>query len=68
MLSLGNDRTPKIDVRPDGRTSSLIYGRTPDRTVRSGRTYGRTITGPITGPRTGPKTGLSSDDGCNLTE
>ena len=31
-FSLGNDRTPKIDVRPDGRTSSLIYGRTPDRT------------------------------------
>ena len=29
---LGNDRTPEIEVRPDGRTSLLRSGRTPDRT------------------------------------
>ena len=67
LLKLGNDRTPKIAVRLDGRTSPLVYDRTPDRTGRSGRMYGRTITGLITGPRTGPKTGPTSDDDNSQT-
>ena len=63
-LILGNDRTPKIKVRPDGRTSSLWVrpDAGPDRTGSSGRTYRRTVTGPITGPRPDPKTGPTSDD------
>ena len=60
---LGNDRTPKNEVRPDHRTSpSLVRPDAgPDRTGRSGRTYRRTETGPITEPRPDPKTGPTSD-------
>ena len=44
---------PKIEVRPDGRTSFLWVrpDAGPDRTGSSGRTYRRTVTGPITEPR-----------------
>ena len=63
VLILGNDRTPKNEVRPDHRTSpSLVRPDAgPDRTGRSGRTYRRTETGPITEPRPDPKTGPTSD-------
>ena len=62
--TLGNDRTPKIEVRPDGRTSSLWVrpDAGPDRTGSSGRTYRRTVTGPITEPRPDRQTGPTSDD------
>ena len=61
---VGNDRTLQIEVRPDGRTSSLWVrpDAGPDRTGSSGRTYRRTVTGPITEPRPDPETGPTSDD------
>ena len=61
---IGNDRTLQIEVRPDGRTSSLWVrpDAGPDRTGSSGRTYRRTVTGPITEPRPDPETGPTSDD------
>ena len=63
-MSIGNDRTLQIEVRPDGRTSSLWVrpDAGPDRTGSSGRTYRRTVTGPITEPRPDPETGPTSDD------
>ena len=64
LSSLGNDRTLQIEVRPDGRTSSLWVrpDAGPDRTGSSGRTYRRTVTGPITEPRPDPETGPTPDD------
>ena len=63
-LILGNDRTPQIEVRPDGRTSSpwVRPDAGPDRTGSSSRTYHRTVTGPITEPRPDPETGQTSDN------
>ena len=54
---LGNNRTPKIEVQPDGRTSFLCVRLGAGQEGLAGP-----IAGPITEPRQDPETGPTSDD------